>query len=87
MQKYRYGKGRAPISKILEKGQEEESSRPNDYPYQQILGSLMYLSTSTRPDITFAISFLPRRMKNAQKRDKLMLSGVLKNCRKLEICN
>ena len=77
-QQYRYGKGRAPISKILEKGQEEESSRSNDYPYQQILGSLMYMSTSTRPDITFAISFLSRRMKNPQKCDELMLSGVLK---------
>ena len=77
-QKYRYGKGRAPISKILEKGHEKESSRSSDYPYQQILGSLMYMSTSTRPDITFAISFLSRRMKNPQKCDELMLSSVLK---------
>lgn len=28
--------------------------------YRQLIGGLMYLATSTRPDITFAISFLSR---------------------------
>ena len=76
-EKYRYGKGRAPISKVLEKNKAEKR-RQEDYPFQQILGSLMYLSTSTRPDITFAISFLSRRMKNPVEFDEKMLSGVLK---------
>lgn len=30
----------------------------NDLPYRQLLGSLMYLSVLTRPDITFAVNFL-----------------------------
>jgi hypothetical protein len=72
-QNYRYGKGRSPISKIL------NGNEPGDvdYPFQRILGSLMYLATSTRPDLTFSISFLSRVMKNPQKDDEKMLNGVL----------
>lgn len=31
-----------------------------DVPYRQLIGGLMYLSTSTRPDITFSVSYLSR---------------------------
>ena len=37
----------------------------------------MYLSTTTRPDITFGISFLSIRMKNPVENDEKMLAGVL----------
>jgi len=73
---YRYGKGKAAIGKLSNFTKEDDNSK-TDYPFQQILGSLMYLSTSTRPDITFAISFLSRHMKNPCKNDEKMLSGVL----------
>ena len=48
---YRYGKGIAPIAKILESNEKDETN----HPFQNILGSLMYMSVSTRSDITFAI--------------------------------
>ena len=73
---YRHGRGLAPISKILDYTKEADNSK-KDFPFQQILGSMMYLSTSTRPDITFAISFLSRHMKNPCENDEKMISGIL----------
>lgn len=32
----------------------------DNVPYRQLIGGLMYLSTSTRPDITFSVSYLSR---------------------------
>lgn len=44
------------INLKLEKDMNNNSNK--NYPYQQLIGSLMYLSVLTRPDITFSVSFL-----------------------------
>jgi len=45
----------------MEKGfQYNDTSPIIDVPYRQLIGGLMYLSTSTRPDITFSVSYLSR---------------------------
>jgi hypothetical protein len=67
----------------LAKPTENESS-PDNYPYQQLIGSLMYLAVSTRPDIAFAVSMLSQFNQhhgkehwNAAKRVLRYLRGTL----------
>ena len=42
----------------LKQATAEENSKIEDYPYRQIIGSLMYLMTATRPDICWTVSKL-----------------------------
>ncbi|RVE41872.1 hypothetical protein evm_013480 [Chilo suppressalis] len=37
-----------------------EEEKINDVPYRELIGCLTYISTTTRPDITFAVSFLSK---------------------------
>ncbi|KAJ8737027.1 hypothetical protein PYW07_000298 [Mythimna separata] len=46
------------INLKLKKIVDNNSEKGKGYPYQQLIGSLMYLSVLTRPDITFSVSFL-----------------------------
>ena len=50
-----------PKSTPMVKGfQYSEGSEIINVPYRQLIGGLMYLSTTTRPDITFSVSYLSR---------------------------
>ena len=46
--------------------------------YQSILGVLLYISTCTRPDISFTVSVLCRKMKQANKEDMQALTHLLR---------
>lgn len=47
---------------------ENQSREMNKYPYQQLIGSLMYLAVATRPDIAYAVSLLSQFNTNYEKR-------------------
>lgn len=52
-----------PASTPMEPGLRLEKSEKNEtekeiYPYQKLIGSLMYLAVATRPDIMYAVSYL-----------------------------
>ena len=49
-----------PVSTPLEAGikLEKVDNVSCDVPYQQLIGSLMYLSILTRPDLSFSLSYL-----------------------------
>lgn len=49
-----------------------------DSPYQQLIGSLMYLSVCTRPDIAFPVSYLSQFNLNHTKEHWLACKRVLK---------
>ena len=46
--------------------------------YQSILGVLLYISTCTRPDISFSVSVLCRKMQQATQEDMKALKHLLK---------
>jgi hypothetical protein len=45
----------------------EEKEYMKDKPYGNIVGSLVYLATNTRPDLTFAVQQLARHMQNPRR--------------------
>ncbi len=54
-----------PVTTPIESITLNENSPKTDLnKYQKLVGSLVYLSTTTRPDITFAVTFLSRNMSN-----------------------
>lgn len=55
-----------------------EGNRLTAHPYRELIGSLMYLSTTCRPDITYATSYLSRFMDCATEQHWLMALHVLK---------
>ena len=60
-----------PASTPMEPGFQSElpdSGGDNEnYPYREVVGSLMYLMVSTRPDIAYAVSYLARYLNNHEK--------------------
>ena len=56
-----------PMKANVKLQKEGEILDTNTYPYNMLVGSLLYLSTSTRPDISFAVGVLSRYMANPMK--------------------
>lgn len=61
-----------------------DDTEDEDFPYRQLIGSLMYLAIATRPDISFALGVVSRYMEhpknihvNAAKRILSYISGTL----------
>ena len=69
---------KTPVVKEVE--YEDEAFEDIDL-YQQCVGSLIYLNTCTRPDLSFAVSVLARKMSNPLKRDWTAAKRVLRYIR------
>jgi len=46
------------------KNEERNTPKKEDYEYREVIGSLLYLSTKTRPDITYGVGFSNRFVEN-----------------------
>jgi hypothetical protein len=67
-------------TKIEELSKSKEANIPynNIKRYQQIIGALIYLSNTTRPDITFSVNYLARKMSKPSQQDYLFSKKVLR---------
>ena len=46
---------------------QEERDKADEFPYREVVGSVMYLMCSTRPDIAYAVGQLSKFMNNWAK--------------------
>lgn len=55
------------LDKTLEPVSDEEKTEMQKLPYRELVGSLLYLANTTRPDIAYVIGLLSRYMENPGK--------------------
>lgn len=67
------------IPSTMESRQTQETSQEKvDYPYREVVGSLLYLSTRTRPDVAQAVNQASRKTENPSKDDVTAVKKILK---------
>ena len=55
-----------------------ETETKENVPYREVVGSLLYLSNATRPDISFAVNVLSRHQINPKENDWKMVKRVMR---------
>ncbi|XP_036140851.1 uncharacterized protein LOC105835035 isoform X2 [Monomorium pharaonis] len=71
-----------PVATPIVPGQDKELDQPDELiesqVYQELVGELLYLSNKTRPDITFATSYLSQFNTQPEKRHYIMAKRILR---------
>ncbi len=66
------------VEELSMKSEESKKLYQNKKRYQSMIGALLYLSNTTRPDITYSVNFLARKMSNPTEQDNLFAKRVLR---------
>ena len=67
-----------PMNAAYLKLEGEYDRLPNNELYRQAVGAMLYIATTTRPDITAAIGILCRRVSNPRQRDWNAVKRVIR---------
>lgn len=65
------------VNATIQANVDNEGKLPANVPFRELIGSLMYLSISTRPDIAFAVSKLSKYLANPSNKHWLLAKRVL----------
>ena len=68
----------APCTEDINKDQEKSSELPIPRVYREIVDSLIYAMTATRPDISYVVTKLSQKMSNPTERDLSYAKEVLR---------
>ncbi|XP_044765422.1 secreted RxLR effector protein 161-like [Coccinella septempunctata] len=69
---------RTPMVSVNYSGDVSETNKNKTHPYRQAIGSLLYLSNGTRPDITYAVNVLSRKQVNFDLNDWVQVKRVFR---------
>lgn len=69
---------RTPMVNVNCSSDVNEVNKNETYPYRQAIGSLLYLSNGTRPDITYAVNVLSRKQVNFNHNDWIQVKRVFR---------
>lgn len=68
-----------PVKIPLLRGDGNKTQLKNkDYPYREAMGSLLYLSTKTRPDIAYAVNYCSKHVENFTQENISDLKHIMK---------
>ena len=56
----------------------ESPKLESDVPYKQAIGSLLYISTRTRPDIAYAVGYVARQMHDPTEEDWIAVKRIFR---------
>ena len=66
------------VEELVVNSEEAKKLYGNKKRYQSIVGALLYLSNTTRPDITYSVNFLARKMSKPSEQDNLFAKRVMR---------
>ncbi|BES91891.1 Hydra magnipapillata [Nesidiocoris tenuis] len=68
-----------PIIKDESEAKDEAKGKEKqDFPYRQAVGALMYLMVGTRPDISYAVGVVCRKLENPQSEDVIRVKRIFR---------
>src|SRR6185437_4520694 len=63
---------------IIDNSKEKDKKLKDVTNYQSIIGSLIYLSTATRPDIAYAVNQAAQSMQNPTEKDLIKVKRIIR---------